>query len=185
MKSVLAAVALFIPTVASAQLGGSFGFRSVNGEETDLANSNRRGYEFRLQYDGSLTRTFGWRADVAAIQMQYQRDIPGLDRRQVSENGAEVALYGRADARNGALAGLYAFAGPVGSYRIGCGASGGFVDCDATPGQRVGYAIGLGFASQLTMRRELLFEVKWADRLVGGAGVSVLSLGAGIRALRR
>jgi hypothetical protein len=175
---------LLTPAAARAQFGGSFALRSVSGDETDAANSNRRGYEFRLQYDGAFTPSFGWRADIAAIQMQYQRDIPMLDRRQVSENGAEVALYARADARDGALSGLYGFAGPVGSFRVGCGASGGFVDCDATPGQLVGYAVGLGFASRLSLRRELLFEVKFADRLVGGAGSSVISLGLGIRGLK-
>ncbi len=179
----LAALAA-VPSVASAQFGASFALRSVSGDETDTANSNRRGYEFRLHYDLGFTPVFALRADVAAIQMQYQRDIPMLDRRQVSENGAEVALLGLAEVPAGALTGVYALGGPVASWRVNCGASGGFVDCDATPSQQVGYALGLGYRSPISERRDLTFEVKYADRLVGGAGAPVVSIGVGIRARR-
>lgn len=187
MRAFLAASALVLAaaSAAEAQLGASLAFRSVSGDETDVANSNRRGYEFRVHWDGQVTPAFGWRADVAGIQMQYQRDIPMVDRRQVSENGAEVGLYARSDVRNGALAGLYALGGPVASFRLGCGASGGFVDCDATPSEQLGYALAMGYASRISLRRELLFELRFADRVVGGAGSPVVSLGVGLRALRR
>ena len=181
MKSLLAALCLFTPAIAAAQFGATVGIRSANGEETDLANSDRGGVELRAQYDGRFSRTWGWRAEVAGVQMQYQRDIPGLDRRQVSENGLEAAVLMTGAARDGAFSGLYGFAGPVASYRINCGASGGFVDCDATPGQQVGYTAGLGFGTALTERRELIFEVRFSDRVVSGAGTSVLTLGLGLR----
>lgn len=181
MKSILVAAALFVPAVASAQLGVSLGLKSVNGEETDVANSNRRGLELRALYDGHFSSRWGWRAELAGVQMTYQRDLPGLDRRQVSENGLEGALLFTGTARNGAFSGLYAVGGPVASYRINCGASGGFVDCDETPDQQVGYVVGLGFSTAFTEKRELLFEVRFSDNVVAGAGTSVLSLGIGLR----
>lgn len=184
MKSILAAAVLFIPAAASAQFGATIGLKSVSGEETDVANSNRRGLELRALYDGHFSSRWGWRAELAGVQMTYQRDIPGLDRRQVSENGLEGALLLTGAARNGAFSGLYALGGPVASYRINCGASGGFVDCDQTPGQQVGYVVGLGFSTGVTERRELLFEVRFSDRVVAGAGTSVVTLGLGLRQRR-
>jgi hypothetical protein len=180
MRPLIAALILATPAPALAQFGASFHLRSVSAEETDSANANRRGYEFRAHYDGHIGRGFGWRADVAAIQMQYQRD-DGTLRRQISENGAELALLGTAEAQNGALTGLYALGGPVASWRVNCGQLGGFVDCDATPSQLVGYTVGVGYRSPISPRRELLFEVKFADRLVGGAGAPIVSLGIGLR----
>ncbi len=175
---------LALPASAHAQLGASFHLRSVSAEETDSANANRRGYEFRAHFDQPLPRGFGLRADVAAIQMQYQRD-DGTIRRQISENGIEAALLGTTEVQRGALTGLYGMLGPVASWRVNCGQLGGFVDCDATPAQQVGYAVALGYRSPITPTRDLLFEVKFADRLVGGAGAPILSLGVGLRAARR
>ncbi|WKW12445.1 hypothetical protein Strain138_001736 [Pseudogemmatithrix spongiicola] len=184
MKQLLVALALLAPATASAQLGAAFGLKSANGEETDRANSDRNGLELRVLYDGAWNNTWGWRAELAGVQMKYQRDIPGLDRRQVSENGVEAAALLRGTARDGAFSGLYALGGPVASYRINCGAEGGFVTCDETPDGQVGYVLGLGFETPVTARRDLLFEVRYADRIVAGAGTSVVTLGLGLRIRR-
>lgn len=184
MNRLLSALLFLTPSIAVAQFGASVGLRSANGEETDAANSQRRGFELRVHYDGAFTPTWGWRAEVSGVQMQYQRDIPGLDRRVVSENGFEVAALGRGLIRNGALSGLYGVAGPVGSHRANCGRSGGFTNCSETPGQQLGYVLGVGFATAASQRRDWVFEVRYSDRVVSGAGASLLTLGVGVRGRR-
>lgn len=183
MTRTLVLLLLLSPAAAGAQLGATLGLKSANGVETDRANSDRAGLELRLHYDGRRQAPWGWRAELAGVQMRYQRDIPGLDRRQVSENGLEAAALLRAHASGGAWSGLYGLIGPVASYRLSCGVEGGFVACDQTPDGQLGYSVGAGFATPFTARRELLFEVRYSDRVVAGAGTSVLTLGIGLRVM--
>jgi hypothetical protein len=181
----LFAFALLCPLAAHAQVGVALTFRDVNGNETAAFNAERRGYDFRVLYDGRINPTFGWRADLAGVQMQYQKEITPGDRTQVSENGIEFSAGLRADVHRGALSGLYGFAAPVASWRLTCGVSGGFVDCDSTSGQRFGYVAGVGYRSQITRNRDLLFELKLLNGVVAGAGSPVLGLGFGMQARRK
>ena len=167
-----------------AQFGGAVGVRSVSGDESDAANSDRRGLEMRAFWEGALRPTLRWRAELAFSQMQYQRDI-GIDVRQVSENGVELSALASAEAANGALAGTYIVAGPLASARLNCGASGGFVDCDEGPAQRIGYVVGVGYRTAITPRRDLLFEVRYLGNPVSGAGGDILALTIGLQLARR
>lgn len=183
MRFALVLTAL-LPLVAEAQPGLSFGFRNVSGPTTPEFNADRRGYEFRGFYDGQMSERFGWRAELAGVQMQYRRDLFGKQP-QVSESGVEFGAALRVDQRDGALAGGYAFVGPIASWRVSCGVLGGFVDCDSTSGRRVGATIGVGYRAQLTMRRDYVFELKIVEGVVAGAGSPVFSLGVGIQGRRR
>ncbi len=180
----LLGLALLFPVAAEAQLGVTLTFRDVNGNETADFNAKRRGYDFGVLYDGRLNPTFGWRVGLAGVQMQYQKEISPGDRTQVSENGIEVSAGLRADLRRGAFTGLYAFTGPVASWRLSCGVSGGFVDCDATSGRRFGFSAGAGYRSQISPHRDLLFELKLVNGVVAGAGSPVLGIGFGIQGRR-
>lgn len=167
-------------STAHAQLGVSVYARSVNGDETDAADSERRGFEARAFYDFNLARQLSIRAELAGTQTRYRRDTT-LGPLFVSENAVEVATLARLSGVNGVLSGTYALAGPVASFRVNCGVSGGFVDCGNTPDRQVGYTLGLGYVSPLTERRALVFELRFSDRVVGGGGSSLLSLGLGLQ----
>ena len=175
------ACALFVPTVALAQIGASLGVKRATGTETARANADRHGVEFRLQYDAQLTGPFSWRAELAGVQMQYPRDIPGLDRRQVSENGLELPLLVTMRPRAIGTWRFMALGGVVPSWRLNCGASGGFVACDATPGARVGALIGASAQTDVSDRRELQLDIRHARGVVAGAGASVWTVGLGVR----
>lgn len=187
MRALVLALALSALTAApaAAQWGAALGVRSVSGTETVAANSNRRGFELRAFWDGDITPRLGWRADVAGIQMQYQRD-DGTQRFPVSENSIEISAAARAEVRNGSLSGLYALAGPAYSVRVLCGTSGSFspnglVACDEGKTRTLGYQVGLGFASGASARRELLFEARLVDGVVAGAGNPLVALSIGLR----
>lgn len=172
---------LAAPSVAAAQWGVSASIRSVRGTETARANADRGGADVRGHYDGRMASRLGWRAEFTGVQMQYQRDIPGSNRRQVSENGIEIPLLLRVALGADASRGLTVVSGPVASWRINCGASGGFVACDDTPGARVGWLLGVGFAKPISDSGDLLLEARLTDGVVAGAGIPVLTLGAGLR----
>lgn len=179
----LLAIVLAVPATASAQFGMAFGFRDVNGEETDAANSDRRGYELRAFWDRQLNPVFGWRLDLGAVQMQYQREVDAL-RRQVSESGVEAVFAARASRRSGALAGTYVTAGPLVSARVSCGVLGGFVECDETQSLRAGAALSLGYAQQLTQNRDVLIELRYVLNSVAGVGRPVVALAIGMQGRR-
>ena len=172
------------PTIAQAQLGATVGLKRVNGQETALANADRHGVELRVHFDGQLTTRVGWRAELAGVQMQYQRDIPGLDRRQVSENGVEVPLLLTVAPSVDRSGRLTIVGGAAPSWRLNCGASGGFVACDQTPSARVGVIVGLDFATPMAGRREFVLDVRHSSGVVAGAGASVLTIGVGVRTRR-
>lgn len=174
---------MLVATPALAQFGGAVGLRGVSGTEADAANSDRRGVDVRAFFDGG-SPAFGWRAEAAFTQMQYQRDI-GIDVRKVSENGLEFSALARAAILDGALAGWYAIAGPLASARINCGASGGFVDCDEGAAQKLGYVLGLGYRNAITTRRDLVIEVRYLGNPVSGAGNDVVMLSIGLQIVRR
>jgi len=187
LRSVLPALALsaLVAVPASAQFGGAVGVRSVAGNEAVAANSDRGGFELRAFWDGVITPTWGWRAEVAGSQMQFQRD-DGAQRFAVSENGIEVAAAARASFGGGSLSGLYGVAGPVYSWRVVCGTSGRFspngrVACDEGEEQKLGYQFGLGFASRVARSRELLFEARYLGGVVAGAGNPIVALSVGMR----
>ena len=100
--------------------GGAVGVRSVAGNEAVAANSDRSGFELRAFWEGVITPTWSWRAEVAGTQMQFRRD-DGTQRFAVSENGIEVSAAARASFGGGSLSGLYGLAGPVYSLRVLCG----------------------------------------------------------------
>ena len=174
---------LLAPAALPAQAGLTFALRSVSGEETATANADRRGFEFRALYDGAFRQsaTWGWRAEFSGVQMQYQKEITPGDRTQVSENGVEFGLGLRGELQSGALTGVYGVAGPVASWRLKCGVSGGTVDCDPTAAQRVGVGIGLGYHTPISARRDVLFELRLIDGVVAGAGSPVVTFGFGLR----
>jgi len=172
---------LAAPSIAAAQWGVSAGIRSVRGTETARANADRGGAEVRAHYDGGMASRLGWRAELTGVQMQFQRDIPGSNRRQVSENGIEIPLLLRIALGADASRGLTVVSGPVASWRINCGASGGFVACDQTSGARVGWLLGVGFARPMTDAGDLLLEARLTDGVAAGAGMPVLTFGAGLR----
>jgi hypothetical protein len=171
-------------TPAFAQLGAAFGVRSVSFGENNSEQADRSGYEVRGFIDGVATRRIGWRVELAFTQMQYQHDI-GIDVRKVSENGLEFAVLAGAEAANGALTGTYVVAGPLASARLTCGASGGFVDCVEGATQRLGYVLGVGYKTNITPRRYLMFEVRYLGNAVSGAGGGVVALTIGLRVARR
>lgn len=182
MKRLLAvcAFAALAPLgAAHAQLGAAVHFRSVNGADTDAADpgSERRGFTARAFYDWSRGPAWGWRAEAGFAQTKYERTTLF-----VSENTLEAAAMVQRRAAYGAFTGGYLFAGPVGSFRLNCGVSGGFVDCGNTPKQQLGYTLGAGYRSPITERRDLVFEVRFADRVVGAGGASFVSLGFGLQA---
>lgn len=185
MKHFVIALALFAPAAAQAQfggkLGGSIGVRSATREETPFADSERRGYEAQLFYDRAITPALGWRVVLAGAQLQYQRNRPSGPPADVSESSAELSVLGRAIARDGALSGLYAVAGPVASLRLSCGIGGGFIPCGSTADRGLGYTVGAGFASAITERRNVVFELRFADNVVGSGGSPVLNLAIGLQ----
>ena len=187
LRAVLPALALsaLVAVPASAQFGGAVGVRSVAGNEAVAANSDRSGFELRAFWEGIITPTWGWRAEVAGTQMQFRRD-DGTQRFAVSENGIEVSAAARASFGGGSLSGLYGLAGPVYSLRVLCGTSGryspnGRVACDEGEDQELGYQLGLGFASRVARSREMLFELRYIDGVVAGAGNPVVALSIGLR----
>jgi hypothetical protein len=175
----LLAVTILVPAISYAQLGAAVHFRSVNGAQTDAADSERRGLAGRLFYDFTPARAFGWRLDAAFGQTSYDRGTL-----YVSENSVEASALGRLDARDGALTGAYVMAGPVASFRVNCGVSGGYVDCGANPSQQAGYTIGVGYRSPITERRQMVFEVSFSDRVVGSGGAPFVSIGFGLQSRR-
>ena len=178
-------LALAVPQNAQAQLGGSFGFRSLTGDETVNANSERRGYEARLFYGRDAWGNLGWRAEFAGSQMQYQRDDGG-GRFQVSENSLELSALLKARPSGGVLHGVYAVAGPTMSWRGVCGSFGqNTTACDEGDKSSLGYALGVGFQSPLTPRRDYTLEVRYYDGVVAGAGSPMLSLSFGLVVARR
>jgi hypothetical protein len=184
MLRLLLVLAILSPTTVHAQFAAALGFRSVNGDESATANQDRRGYEFRAQYDGPIRGALGWRAELTAVQMQFLRDMPD-GRRQISENGAEASALIQWQALDGALAGGYVVGGPTASFRLGCARSGGFVPCDSTPAERVGVTLGLGYRWPMTQRRDGFLEVRMSEGIAAGAGAPVwtLAFGLGLRRL--
>lgn len=185
MKNFVLALALLAPAAAQAQfggkLGGSLGVRSATEEETPFADSERRGYEAQLFYDRAVTPALSWRLTLGGAQLQYQRNQPSGGPLAVSESSVELGVLGRAFARDGALSGLYAVAGPVASFRLSCGVSGAFIACGSTADRGVGYTLGAGFVSAISERRNVVFEVRYADGVVGSGGSPVLNLAIGLQ----
>lgn len=184
---VIPAITLCAATASAvgAQYGAAFGIRSVSGAEYSAANSERRGLEFRGTWDGDVSTTFGWRAEVSLAQMQFQRD-DGTRRFKVSENSFEFAAVARASVVNGSLTGLYALIGPTFATRALCGADGQFssngrVACDEGDTQSLGYQVGAGYASRISAARELMFELRYLDGVIAGAGNPVVAITIGLR----
>lgn len=173
-------ISVLAASPAHAQLGVSVHARSVNGDETDAADSERRGFEARAFYDFGVARRLAIRAELAGTQTRYRRDST-LGPLFVSENAIEVATLARWSAVDGVLTGTYALAGPLASFRLNCGVSGGYVDCGTTPDRQVGYTLGVGYSSPVTEQRAIVFELRLSDRVVGGGGSSLLSLGVGLQ----
>lgn len=178
----LVCTALAVPL--EAQLGGAVGVRSTTGDDAGAASAERRGFELRAFWDGAFKPALGWRAELAFTQMQYQTPT-GLASRKDSESGLELAVLARAEARRGAMSGTYALLGPLASLRGKCGTSGGFVDCAEGPSQRVGYVVGVGYKTNITTRRDVMFELRYLGNAVSGAGRDVLALSVGLRMARR
>lgn len=178
------ALALLTPP-AHAQLGAALGVRSLTGDETSAGNADRRGVEGRLQYGRDPWGAFGWQAELIGAQMRFQRD-EGMDSYKVSENHLEVATLLRARLTSGPLAGGYALAGPVGGFRVHCGASGqNSTACDAGDDAGTGVVLGVGYRTGLTPRRDLTVEIRYYDGVVAGAGAPILSLGVGLVVAQR
>jgi len=185
MKYFALALALAAPVALEAQfggkLGGSLGVRSATEEETPMADSERRGYEAQVFYDRAVTPALGWRLALAGSQLQYQRNQPAGGPLEVAESSLELGLLARGTARDGAFSGLYALLGPVASYRLSCGVSGAFIACGSTAATGVGYTAGVGFGYAITERRNVVFEVRYADGVVGSGGSPVLNLAIGLQ----
>ncbi len=170
---------------AQAQWAGALGLRLLNGAESDTANYDRRGFEARAIFDRPITPPFAVRGELTYTQMQFDRD-EGNGRFQVSENGFELALAGRAEFADGAFNGIYGFAGPVASYRAVCGVSGsvapnGRVACDGNKVYRTGYQLGGGFRWPTSPKRDITLELRYVGNVTAAAGRSLLAVSVGIR----
>jgi len=175
-------LAALTPQVLPAQYGASFAVRSVSGRDADPTVGQRGGFELRALWDGGRRdRAIGWRVELAGAQVQYQANYQG-DRVQISENSIELAGLLRAEIRGGALAGMYGLIGPVASRRLNCGVLGGFVDCVDDRASAVGAAFGIGYTVMMSPRASVIFELRGAHEVVGGAGNPTISLGVGLRA---
>lgn len=181
------AAALALAAVpAQAQWAAALGYRALNGSESDSANYDRRGYEARLMYDYAFTPALAWRGELTYTQMQFDRD-EGNGPFQVSENGVELALAGRAEFVDGAFTGIYGYVGPIASYRAVCGVSGsvaptGRVACDGGDVYRTGYQLGGGFRWPYSPHRDIIFELRYVGNVTAAAGRSLLAVSVGLRA---
>lgn len=183
--AVLAAALALAASPAQAQWAAALGYRALNGTESDSANYDRRGYEARLMFDRTITPVFAWRGELTYTQMQFDRDEGGGPF-QVSENGVELALAGRAEFIEGAFTGIYGYLGPIASYRAVCGVSGsvaptGRVACDGGDVYRTGYQVGGGFLWPYSPNRDLIFELRYVGNVTAAAGRSLLAVSVGIR----
>lgn len=170
---------------AQAQWAAALGYRALNGTESDTANYDRRGYEARLIYDYAINPSLAWRGELTYTQMQFDRD-EGNGPFQVSENGVELALAGRAEFADGAFTGIYGYVGPIASYRAVCGVSGsvaptGRVACDGGDVYRTGYQVGGGFRWPYSKNRDLIFELRYVGNVTAAAGRSLLAVSVGLR----
>lgn len=171
-----------VASPVEAQFGGAVGIRSVTGDDATAAD--RRGLDVRAFWDGAFKPAFGWRAELAYTQMQYQTPT-GLESRKDSESGVEISALARAEAASGALSGTYIVLGPLASFQMKCGTSGGFVECADGPAQRVGVVAGVGYRRALTPKRDLLFELRYLGNPVSGSGGDVMALTIGLQLARR
>lgn len=179
------ALAALAPAVAFAQLGAAVGVRDASGDTGNDANGDRRGFEARVMYDRDFTRSFGWRAEAAYNQMQFQR-TDGALRFQVNENGFEFILAARAEIRAGALTGAYVTAGPVASFRAACGASSlfdsnGRVACNEGETYLTGYAVGAGVRWMAFQRSDLTLEARLMGNTTAAQGQQLIALSVGVR----
>lgn len=185
-KLTFVAAALALAAVpAQAQWAAALGYRALNGTESDTANYDRRGYEARVMYDYALTPALAWRGELTYTQMQFDRD-EGNGPFQVSENGLELALAGRAEFVDGAFTGIYGYVGPIASYRAVCGVSGsvaptGRVACDGGDVYRTGYQLGGGFRWPYSPNRDIIFELRYVGNVTAAAGRSLLAVSVGLR----
>ncbi|MBX3132808.1 MAG: hypothetical protein KF689_05415 [Gemmatimonadaceae bacterium] len=174
-----------LPVASQAQFALSAGIRSLAGDTEGSTDDDRRGFEGAIRYDRDLRGAFAWRAELTAVQMQYQRD-DGTDRYQVSENSVELGALLRASMPRGAFTGVYGLLGPVTSWRLVCGASGqNSTDCDPGKEASTGYVLGIGYQSPITPRRDLAFELRYSDGVVAGAGAPILTVSLGLVWARR
>lgn len=187
----LVALALGVPAGrADGQIGVAIGTRGVTSAQVSEGPTEYRGIEFRGFIDrpfgreGAEPAPLGARLELGYTQMRKPR-TDGLGRYEVNENGFELGVLARLQARL-ALAQTYVLAGPVLSFRAACGVdslvdSNGRVPCAGESTSSLGGTLGLGVRGSSDGSMDWLGEVRLMRGTVNAAGGTLISIGVGVQ----